>query len=108
MMIEPLGFVAAVRSRVCSIPYQSRVPDRLGFNAAWRVRTSFWRKLTRRSRLHGAGRPQHAGRRARARHGATGNAVIAAGDLDAAKKRAQKLEAKGKAVKFDELLRMEP
>jgi putative SOS response-associated peptidase YedK len=28
--------------------------------------------------------------------------------LDAAKKRAQKLEAKGKAVKFDELLRMEP
>src|SRR6195256_5535615 len=28
--------------------------------------------------------------------------------LDAAKKRAQKLEAKGKPVKFDELLRMEP
>jgi putative SOS response-associated peptidase YedK len=28
--------------------------------------------------------------------------------LDAAKKRAQKLEAKGKAVKFNELLRMEP
>src|SRR4051794_39677702 len=28
--------------------------------------------------------------------------------LDAAKKRAQKLEAKGKAVKFDELLRMRP
>ena|SRR5437879_2239124 len=59
------------------------------------------------SGLQGADRAQRI-RGPRARHGAVGNAVSSKVLMDATKKRAEKLQAKGKTVDFKQLLRMEP
>jgi len=59
------------------------------------------------SLIQGADRPDR-NRRPRARHCPLGHAVVVEGADDATKKRAEKLQAKGKPVEFKELLRMEP
>jgi hypothetical protein len=58
-------------------------------------------------RLPGADRP-YRGRRPRTRHGSVGHAVVSARADGGTKKRAAKLEAKGKPVDFKQLLRIEP